>query len=736
MSTQVTLPAMGESVTEATVSRWLKAVGDPVAIAEPIVEISTDKVDSEIPSPVAGVVLELLAKEDDVVAVGAVLAVIRQPGEVSSPAANPPSVLEEESTPTFAPPIPWPDDDGLAGPASEPMAFSPVVVPEPVAPIVAEPVAPIVPPPPEVVVPPVPVEVPAAPEVVVPPVAEAVVPPAPEVVVPITPLPAPVPEPAPSFPPPVGLDPVAPAFAGGTEVDMFSVLEPIPAPVVAPLEVTFEAAPAPAVEPIEPAAVVAAPVAEPVADTQPPVETAAADEELAEVLAEVLAEATDQPAAEAPAEGLTEVVDELPAEPSAEVVVELIDEANLPPIPPPLPEDEVVEDTPPEDANDAAELLIVPSPDVAPVAVHALPEAIDPDAPYVTPLVRKLAEESGLDLETIEGSGVGGRIRKQDVIDAAALASDAEPAAEAEPVAEAEPAVEAEPVAEETVVLPEPTPSAPLPEAALLLVPPVETPAEPPVEAAEPEAEAAEPSAPLGLAGTTEKLSRMRRTIARRMVESLQVSAQLTATVEVDLTAVAQLRDQVKADFMAREGVNLTYLAFIARAAVDALRTFPKVNATIDTEAGTVTYSADENLGIAVDTYRGLMVPVIREAGDLSVTGLARKIADLGNRARDGQILPDELAGGTFTITNYGSGGTLWDTPIINQPQVAILGVGALVKRPVVVSDQRLGEIIAVRSMMYLSLSYDHRLVDGADAARFLSTMKQRLEAGDFAGEL
>ena len=210
----------------------------------------------------------------------------------------------------------------------------------------------------------------------------------------------------------------------------------------------------------------------------------------------------------------------------------------------------------------------------------------------------------------------------------------------------------------------------------------------------------------------------------------------MTATVEVDLTAISRLRSQAKADFTAREGIGLTYLPFIARAAVDALKTYPRVNATIDTEAGTVTYPTDENLSIAVDTERGLIVPVIRQAGDLTVAGLARKIADLASRARAGQITAGDLTGGTFTITNYGSAGTLWDTPIINQPQVAILGTGALVKRPVVVSDPRLGEIIAVRDMMYLSLSYDHRLVDGADAARFLSVVKKRLETGDFAGEL
>jgi 2-oxoglutarate dehydrogenase E2 component (dihydrolipoamide succinyltransferase) len=230
-------------------------------------------------------------------------------------------------------------------------------------------------------------------------------------------------------------------------------------------------------------------------------------------------------------------------------------------------------------------------------------------------------------------------------------------------------------------------------------------------------------------------MSRLRKTIAKRMVESLQVSAQLTATVEVDLTAISRIRAKAKDDFKQREGASLSYLPFITKAAVEALKAYPKVNATIDTEAGEVTYPSAEHIGIAVDTEKGLLVPVIKDAGDLSIAGLAKKIADLARRTRQNKVTPDELSGGTFTITNYGSAGTLMDTPIINQPQVAILGTGALVKRPVVINDPNLGEVIAVRDMMYLSMSYDHRLVDGADAARFLSTLKVRLEEGDFGSE-
>jgi pyruvate dehydrogenase E2 component (dihydrolipoamide acetyltransferase) len=227
-------------------------------------------------------------------------------------------------------------------------------------------------------------------------------------------------------------------------------------------------------------------------------------------------------------------------------------------------------------------------------------------------------------------------------------------------------------------------------------------------------------------------MSRLRKVIAKRMVESLQTSAQLTTVVEVDVTSISRLRDAAKAEFAAREGVKLSFMPFFAKAAVDALKQHPSLNAAIDTEAGEVTYYDRENLAIAVDTDRGLLTPVIKEAGDLSIAGLARKIADVAERTRTNKITPDELSGGTFTLTNTGSRGALFDTPIINQPQVAILGTGSVVKRPVVIDDPNLGETIAVRQMVYLALTYDHRLVDGADAARFLSDVKARLEAGQF----
>ena len=327
------------------------------------------------------------------------------------------------------------------------------------------------------------------------------------------------------------------------------------------------------------------------------------------------------------------------------------------------------------------------------------------DAPYVTPLVRKLAAEHAVNLDRVTGTGVGGRIRKQDVVEAARTQREAREAQEDQAAA----AADAQP-SEGARAAAAPQPGAP-----------AAAPARPAVVAS-------------ALRGTTQRMSRPRQLIAQRMVESLRVSAQLTTVVEVDVTAIARLRERAKREFEAREGVKLSFLPFFAQAAMEALKVHPKLNAVIDGDQ--VTYHDTEHLGIAVDTERGLMVPVIHNAGDLNIGGLARKIGDLAERTRSGRVGPDELAGGTFTLTNTGSRGALFDTPIINQPQVAILGTGTVVKRPVVVEDPALGEVIAVRSMMYLALTYDHRLVDGADAARFLTTVKNRLEEGSFEAEL
>jgi 2-oxoglutarate dehydrogenase E2 component (dihydrolipoamide succinyltransferase) len=456
------MPALGESVTEGTVTRWLKQQGETVEVDEPLLEVSTDKVDTEIPSPVSGVVRQILVNEDETVEVGAPLAIV---GGADAPTA--PSPLPS------APPAP--------ATAPTPLAES---------------------------------------------------------------------SPAPPAPAPAAPAPPAPALPS--------------------------AAPAPA-------------------------------------------------AAAAPGQ-------------------------------------------------------------------HSSNGSADGGAGYVTPLVRRMATEQGLDLSTIKGTGVGGRIRKQDVIEAAkAKTAAAEAAASA---AQAPPAR----------------------------------------AAAAPASPAPRPVAVSALRGKTEKMSRLRKVIAQRMVESLQTSAQLTTVVEVDVTKIARLRDRAKNDFNAREGVRLTFLPFFALAAVEALKQHPKLNASI--EGDDVVYHAEENLGVAVDTERGLLAPVIHGSGDLNIAGLARKITDLAERTRNNKITPDELGGGTFTLTNTGSRGALFDTPILFLPQTAILGTGVVVKRPVVVVDDEGAESIAIRSIVYLALSYDHRLVDGADAARFLMTIKDRLEEGAFEADL
>jgi 2-oxoglutarate dehydrogenase E2 component (dihydrolipoamide succinyltransferase) len=322
------------------------------------------------------------------------------------------------------------------------------------------------------------------------------------------------------------------------------------------------------------------------------------------------------------------------------------------------------------------------------VAAPAAPAAaVEPSDAYVTPLVRKLAAENGIDLNQVKGTGVGGRIRKQDVLAAAEAARAA---------------------------------ATPAPATAATGAPKAPT----TIAAASP------------LRGQTVKMTRMRKVIADNMVKALHTAAQLTTVVEVDVTNIMRLREQAKGAFAAREGVKLSPMPFFVKAAAEALKAHPVVNASINDDEGTITYHAVENIGIAVDTERGLMVPVIHDAGDLNIAGIAKKTADLAARTRDSKVTPDELSGGTFTVTNTGSRGALFDTPIFTPPQVAILGVGATVKRPVVMESAELGTTIAVRDMVYLALSYDHRIVDGADAARFLGTLKARLEEGAFEGDL
>jgi 2-oxoglutarate dehydrogenase E2 component (dihydrolipoamide succinyltransferase) len=559
MTVTVSMPQLGESVTEGTVTRWLKKEGERVEADEPLLEVSTDKVDTEIPSPASGILRGITVAEDETVAVGAQLATIddaadgagaspdgqAQAAEPAAPQAPPPASAEPGPPPAGAPePGSYPYGTAEPAPPQEP-APAPQEYGQPAADYQA----------------PAPAEPQYRPEYSAP-YSQG-------------------PEPGYGAPPPEGYE--------------------VPQQAYAP---TAAAAPAPQAEPVQQAA------------PAPP-----------------------------------------PAAPAA------------PPAQAPAPADE---------------------PD-APLGTA--------EGPYITPLVRKLAAEHGVNLATVAGTGVGGRIRKQDVIEASRVLREQQPAAAPAPAAAAD--------------------------GQQAMTPPATAPAAP-----------GRAIVPSTLRGTTERLSRARQLIARRMVESLQISAQLTTVVEADVTAITRLRQRAKADFEAREGVKLSYLPFFALATLEALKVHPKLNAVLNTEAGQIIYHDAEHLGIAVDTERGLMVPVIRNAGDLNIGGLARKIADLAARTRAGQVSPDELAGGTFTLTNTGSRGALFDTPIINQPQVAILGTGTVVKRPVVMEDPALGEVITVRSMVYLALTYDHRLIDGADAARFLSTVKDRLEEGAFESEL
>jgi pyruvate dehydrogenase E2 component (dihydrolipoamide acetyltransferase) len=619
MSTSVTLPALGESVTEGTVSRWLKQVGDTVEADEPLLEVSTDKVDTEIPSPASGVLLEIKAQEDETVEVGAVLAVIGEPSEADGQPAAAPETPSEEAAEAPA------QEEAQQEEAQQEEAQQEEEPPQ--EPEKAEGGA----------------------------EAEAE-----------TAAPA-----ASSGGPATGTDVTLPELGESvTEGTVSRWLKQVGDSVAADealLEVSTDK--------------VDTEIPSPTSGTL--LEIRVQEDETVEVGA-VLAIIGEAGAAAPPSPE---------PEPTPEPETRPDQQAKPAPQPEPEPQPEQEPKVAPPTAKEDAR----PEQHGPASAATAAPTLVagDADTTYVTPLVRKLAKEHGVDLASLNGTGVGGRIRKQDVLAAAETAKQ-----------EAETAKQAA--------------TAPAPQA----------PAEPAAAAAP-----APAAAPSTLRGTTEKMSRLRQTIAKRMVESLQVSAQLTATVEVDLTAISQIRAKVKDDFKKREGATLSYLPFISKAAIEALKVYPKVNATIDTGERTITYPDAEHLGIAVDTEKGLLVPVIKDAGDLSVGGLAKRIADLAARTRQNKVTPDELVGGTFTITNYGSAGTLMDTPIINQPQVAILGTGALVKRPVVTSDPRLGQVIAIRDMMYLSLSYDHRLVDGAEAARFLSTLKARLEEGDFGAE-
>ncbi|WP_295894081.1 2-oxoglutarate dehydrogenase, E2 component, dihydrolipoamide succinyltransferase, partial [uncultured Actinomyces sp.] len=562
---------------------WLKSVGDTVALDEPLVEVSTDKVDSEVPSPAAGVLLQILVAEDETVEVGTQLAVIGDPSE--APQDGPAPAQESAPEPTSSAPIEAP----VSAPA--PAASSPVAGTEVLMPALGESVT-------EGTV-----------TTWLKSLGDAVELDEPLVEVSTDKVDSEVPSPAAGFLAEIRV-------AEDDTVEVGTVLA-----VISAQAPTGSAAPA---QPVAPAASAPAPVA---------------------------------PAVSAPA---------APAAP-----------APVAPAP------------------------VSPFPTVASLAETAAKGELATPAPaevtatgYVTPIVRKLAREAGIDLAEITGSGIGGRIRREDV-EAAIAARKAAQAQQAPASPAPAPAVQSAASAGENVF-------------------------------------AGREASPLR--GTTEKMSRLRQTIARRMVESLSTAAQLTTVIEVDVTKIAALRARAKDSFAQRENTKLTFLPFFVKAATEALRFHPKVNATINDKE--VTYFDHENIGIAVDTERGLLVPVIKGAQELSLADISRSINDLAARTREATIGADELSGSTFTITNTGSGGALFDTPVLNMPETAIMGVGTIVKRPVVVKDALGNDSIAIRSMVYLSLSYDHRLVDGADASRFLMDVKRRLEEAAFESEL
>jgi len=665
MPVSVTMPRLGESVTEGTVTRWLKQEGDRVEADEPLLEVSTDKVDTEIPAPASGVLARIVVREDETVEVGSELAVISGEGESGgtgeSAQASPSSdaSTSESSAPSSA--------SASSSSSSE-------------------------------AAPPTDKEVRAAAES-----SDAAAAPAARNDAPIDQSP---PMTASSGSPPSatgsssgrsssggsssGGSSSGGSSSGGSSSGGSSAGSAEATPVKMPAlgesvtEGTVTRWLKQVGDRVE-ADEALVEVSTDKVDTEIPspvagvvLEIRAAEDETVAVgadLALIGGEGAAAPEAAPKPEAAPEP--EAPPKPESAPEPESAPQARSEPEPEPQPRAKPEPEPQPEAKREAAPpRAAAPSPEAAPAG------GSEQDNGYVTPLVRKLAAEHGVDLAALVGTGVGGRIRKQDVLEAAEKAKAA--AAEKAP----------------------------------------ERPAAP---------ERHEPSP---LRGRTEKISRLRALIAKRMVESLHVAAQLTTVVEVDITRIAKLRDQAKGEFQARHGVKLSFLPFFALATIEALRVHPMLNAAIDVEDGTITYHDAEHLGIAVDTERGLVVPVIRDAGDLNLAGLAKRIADLADRTRNNKAAPDELQGGTFTLTNTGSRGALFDTPIINQPQVGILGTGAVVKRPVVVDDPDLGEIVATRSMVYLALTYDHRIVDGADAARFLGTLKERLEAGNFENEL
>jgi pyruvate dehydrogenase E2 component (dihydrolipoamide acetyltransferase) len=574
MAFSVQMPALGESVTEGTVTRWLKQEGDTVERDEPLLEVSTDKVDTEIPAPASGVLTKIVAQEDDTVEVGGELAVINEAGEAA--AAQPEAAAQ---------PTPEPEPQPEPEPEPEPQRAAEQSAPE---------------------------------------------------------------EPKPA----------AAASAGGVATP---VLMPELGESVTEGTVTRWLKM----------------VGDQVAEDEPLVEvsTDKVDTEIPSPVSGTLLSITAEEDVTVAVGGELAKI----GQPGAGA-----GDAAAKPQPKPEPQEERKPEPAPEPKPEPKP---EPRPEPRPVPAPAAASVDTDGATYVTPLVRKLASEHKVDLASVKGTGVGGRVRKQDVL-AAADAGKAPPAQEPKPA-------------------PASGPAAAVPVSALA-----------------------------HLRGTTQKASRIRQLTAKKTRESLQATAQLTQTHEVDMTKIVALRAQAKNKFAEREGVNLTYLPFIARAVIEALKIHPNVNASYNEETKEITYYGAEHLGIAVDTDQGLLSPVIHNAGDLSLAGLARAIADIAERARNNSLKPDELSGGTFTITNIGSQGALFDTPILVPPQAAMLGTGAIVKRPRVIADKLGNESIGIRSMCYLPLTYDHRLIDGADAGRFLTTIKRRLEEGAFEADL
>ena len=624
MPVSVTMPRLGESVTEGTITRWLKQEGDRVEADEPLLEVSTDKVDTEIPAPAAGVLSRIVVHEDETAEVGSELAVIAGDGESSDGGGAPAADEGADDTASDAQDTEQQPAAEATGGETEAQASQP-----------AEDAA-----------------------------AEQ------------------------GGGPSTASGPGEGGGGPGTTVTMPALGESVTEGTVT----RWLKSVGDTVEADEPLLEVSTDKV----DTEIPAPTSGtlleikvAEDETVAVGAELAvigggsAGGGQQQSQEAPQQ-------EAPKDEAPKQEAPKQEEAPRPE----APKQEEPKNAPLPTAQAEEQGLV--STGSAPETTSAGTAAegnggsrTDDFGGYVTPLVRRLAAEQDVDLSALSGTGVGGRIRKQDVLDAADRKR-----------AEAAKASQAAPAAARTAD---------------------KAPAKP---------------APSPLRGRTEKLTRIRAVTAKRLVESLQISAQLTTVVEVDVTRIARLRQQTKAQFQQLHGVKLSFLPFFALATVEALRVHPNVNASIDLEAGTVTYHDAEHVGIAVDTEKGLIVPVIRNAGDLNLAGLAKRIADLAERARSSKLTPDDISSGTFTLTNTGSRGALFDTPIINQPQVGILGTGSVVKRAVVVDDPELGEIIVPRSMVYLALSYDHRQVDGADAARFLTTVKERLEAAHFESEL